>query len=111
MSSPTHAELEGRKLGLLLSTSPDTPGFQHALKLALAAVDARVQVYMYCIDDAVPGISDPLLQSLRQRGLRLFACAYGAQRREIPTSDLAVFAGLATLGDLIANTDRFLSFN
>jgi hypothetical protein len=103
--------LRGKKLGLLLSTGPGQPGFRHGIRLAEAALASGVQVYLYCVDEAVLGLADSELQSLRARGLHLFACAYGAQRRDIPINDAAVFAGLAVVSDLMAGTDRFLSFN
>jgi len=101
----------GLKLGILISTRPGTAGFVHGLRLAEAALSEGLEVYLYCIDDAVHGVSDAGLQTLRARGLRLFACAYGAQRRGIPRTDLATFAGLTLLNDLIGGTDRFVSFN
>ncbi|MGP8199510.1 MAG: DsrE family protein [Limisphaerales bacterium] len=101
----------GKKLGVLLSTHPDQPGFKHGLCLAEAALNEEVDVYLYCVDDAVHGISRPQLQALAARGLKLYACAYAAQRRGLPVNDKAVFAGLAVVSDLIAATDRFVSFN
>jgi hypothetical protein len=103
--------LSGKKLGLLLSTRPEQPGFQHGVRVAEAALRQGVQVYLYCIDEAVWGIDCPELQVLREKGLKLYACAYGAQRRRIPLSDKAAFAGLTVVSDLVAGTDRFLSFN
>ena len=103
--------LRGKKLGLLVSASPDAPNFHHGLKLAEAALDAGVTVYLYCIDDAVNGIANAQLQALRVRGLNLYACAYGAQRRNVPVNDSAVFSGLTVVSDIIGGTDRFLSFN
>jgi len=103
--------LENKKLGLLLSASPDEPNFGHAIRLATAALQRGLQVYFYCIDDAVAGLSHPQLQALKEQGLKLFACAFGAQRRQLSLGDLATFAGLSTVNDLIANTDRFVSFN
>ncbi|MCX8155778.1 MAG: DsrE family protein [Verrucomicrobiae bacterium] len=103
--------LRGKKLGILISTRPDQPGFHHGLGLAEAALAVGVDVYMYCIDDAVVGVGDARLQELKQRGLKLYACAYGAQRRNLPMSDLAIFAGLTVVSDLMAGTDRFVSFN
>jgi sulfur relay (sulfurtransferase) complex TusBCD TusD component (DsrE family) len=100
-----------RTLGILLSTGPDQAGFQHGLRLAQAALARKVEVYVYCLDDAVVGVADPALQALRERGLRLYACAYGARRRRLPLTDQAVFAGLGVLSDLIAAADRFVSFN
>lgn len=69
------------------------------------------KVYLYCIDDAVAGLRDVELQALRARGLVLYACAYAARRRGLPINDLAVFAGLGVLGDIIAGTSEFLGFN
>lgn len=103
--------LRGRKLGILLSTRPEEPPFQHGVRLAATALDAGVDVYLYCIDDAVWGLSEASLQSMKARGLKLYACAYGAQRRSIPVSDLATFAGLTVVNDLMSGTDRFVSFN
>jgi len=103
--------LSGKKLGLLLSTRPDTAGFRCGLRLAEAALSQGLQVYLYCIDEAVAGLADEQLQALKARGLNLFACAYAARQRHLPLSDLATFAGLALVSDLIASTDRFLSFN
>lgn len=100
-----------KKLGLLISIAPEQPGFAHALGLAEAALDKGLEVYLYCIDDAVAGIGAPRLQSLATRGLKLYACAYSAERRRLSRTDAAIFAGLASLSDLIAATDRFLSFN
>lgn len=103
--------LRGRKLGILLSTRPDQPAFHHGVHLAATALDAGVDVYLYCIDDAVEGVGDPGLQRLQPKGLKLYACAYGAQRRRIPVNHLASFAGLTVVNDLIASTDRFIAFN
>ena len=104
-------ELRGKKLGVLVSVGPEAPNFHHALGTARAALDAGVVVYLYCIDDAVSGVGHPDLQALRTRGLIVYACAYGAHRRDVPLTDHATFAGLTVVNDLMAAPDRFLSFN
>lgn len=103
--------LTGRKLGILIAAAPGKAGFRHGLGLAEAALRAGVDVYCYCLDDAVAGVPDPRLQGLRRRGLKLYACAYGAHRRNLPINDQATFAGLTVVSDLIASTDRFVCFN
>jgi hypothetical protein len=103
--------LSGKKLGLLLSTPPGQPGFEHGVALAKAALGRGLRVYVYCLDEAVRGLTDERLQALRQEGLVLYACAYGAQKRRIAPSGLAVFSGLSVLSDLMAATDRFVSLN
>ncbi len=104
-------ELRGKKLGLLLSAGPDQPNFDRALSLAETAVDAGVTVLLYCLDDAVAGLSEPRLQSLRARGLRLFACAHAARRRGLAQDDTALYSPLTMIGDLMVSSDRFASFN
>lgn len=101
----------GKKLGILLSIPPDHRNFRHGLRLAETALEAGADVYLYCIDAAVNGLPDRQLQALKTRGLKLYACAFGAQRRQIPLSDQALFAGLTVVSDIIAATDRFISFN
>lgn len=103
--------LRGKKLGILVSTAPDQAGFQHGLKLAERALAGGVKVYLYCLDQAVTGLAEPRLQALKAQGLNLYACAYAAQRRHLPLDHAATFAGLSVLSDLIAATDRFVSFN
>jgi sulfur relay (sulfurtransferase) complex TusBCD TusD component (DsrE family) len=103
--------LRGKKLGLLVSARPGHPNFRHAMRLAETALVEGVDVYLYCIDEAVPGVDDAQLQLLKSRGLKLYACAYGANRRHFPLSEKAVFAGLTVVSDVMASTDRFVSFN
>ena len=103
--------LGGKKLGIVLGAHPGSQGFRHGLGIAGAALDAGVDVYLYCLDEGVRGVDGDELQRLRRRGLKLYACAYGAHRRGIALSDRAVFAGLTVVSDLMAVTDRFLCIN
>ena len=102
--------LQGKKLGLLLSVAPTHPNFARGLKLAETAMAEGITVYLYCIDEAVPGITSPEMQTLKEKGLHLFACAYGAQKRSLALSDKATFVGLSVANDVVANTDRFVCF-
>jgi predicted peroxiredoxin len=103
--------LRGKKLGMLLSASPERPGFQHGLGLAEAALAAGLEVYLYCIDEAVRGINEPRLQLLVERGLKLYGCAFAARSRRLPMNEKINWAGLALLSDLMAAADRMVSFN
>jgi len=101
---------QGKKLAVLVSAAPGQPGFRHGARVAEAALAAGVDVYLYCIDDAVAGVADPRLEALEPAGLKLFACAESAQRRHLPMNPRATQAGLALLANLIAATDRFVAF-
>jgi hypothetical protein len=104
-------DLRGRKLGLLLSTDPSHPNLDTCLGLARAALDRGVELYLYLVDDGVASVDDPRVQDLGRRGARLFACAYGCQRRRLPITDRATYCGLVVLTDLINGTDRFVALN
>jgi sulfur relay (sulfurtransferase) complex TusBCD TusD component (DsrE family) len=104
-------DLAKRKFGLMVSTAPDHRNLETALGLSRAALDRGADVYLYLIDDAVAAVEDPRLQTLAGRGLKLFVCAYGCQKRRQPLSDKATNCGLVVLTDLINGTDRFLALN
>jgi predicted peroxiredoxin len=104
-------DLRGKKLGVLISCAPEKPGFRHALGVASAALRQGVSVYVYCIDEAVQGVTNPELQAIKNSGASLYACAYGAHKRNLALSADATFAGLTVVNDLIASTDKFVSFN
>ena len=103
-------ELHGKKLGLMVSSGPEAASFECAYRLAEAALQDSVQVYLYYMDEGVCGIGDKRVRALKAKGAHLFACAYSAQRRDIPIDESAVFSGLATVSDLMSGTDRFLRF-
>jgi hypothetical protein len=109
--SPTPPDRRGEKLGILLSTAPDHPNLETCLGLARAALDRGLTVYVYLIDDGVLTVDDTRMIELGTRGARLFACAYGAQRRHLPITDRATYCGLVVLTDLLRGCDRFVALN
>ena len=104
------AELAGKKLGVLLTTPPGHANFRPALGLMRAAVEAGVRVYLYCIDEGVRCVETPEVQGLKERGVSLFGCAYGAGNRAIMLNDAAAWSGLTVLADVVGSTDKFVSF-
>lgn len=104
-------DVAGKKLGLMLSTEPSHSNLATALGLSGAALDRGGDVYLYLIDDAVAAVDDTRVQALADRGLKLFVCAYGCQKRRLPLSDKATNCGLVVLTDIINGTDRFLALN
>ena len=104
-------DVAGKKLGLMLSTEPSHSNLATALGLSRAALDRGGDVYLYLIDDAVAAVDDARVQALADRGLKLFVCAYGCQKRRLPLSDKATNCGLVVLTDIINGTDRFLALN
>jgi len=103
--------MEKKKLGILLSTPPEDKNLTTVSSLAKEALRQGVDTYLYLIDEGVRNLDRPEMEMLRQNGVKLFLCAYGAQRRGIPSSDKAVFCGLVVLSDLVKGCDRFVTFN
>jgi len=102
---------EKQKLGILLAAPATSLSSQTAVRLAETALAKKVDVYLYLIDDGVYNLDNQQLLDLKKRGMKLFACAYGAQQRGLPVSDKATFSGLVVLSDIINGCNRFISFN
>lgn len=100
-----------KKLGILLSTSPQHPNLKTAIGLAKTALSEQADVYLYLVDDGVYALNDDQLVGLGRQGVKLFACAYGAQRRGIPINDKANFCGLVVFSDLVKGCDRLIALN
>jgi len=100
-----------RQLGLLLAVPPEHPNFSRALAAVDYAVAQGHRMFVHAIDEGVRCVGDPRLQERRERHgdrLALWACAYGAEKRGLPTDERAAYAGLSVLADLIASTDKFV---
>ena len=81
------------------------------LRVAEAALAANGQVYLYLIDQGALAMDYPRLNTLIEQGLKLFVCAYGAERHHVPLSGNATPCGLVVLSDLVKGCDQFISFN
>jgi predicted peroxiredoxin len=106
-------DLARKRLGLLLSTGSEHPNLEAALGLSRAARARGVDVYLYLIDDGVTVLDDPRVAELADGGVKLFACAYGCQKRRRPLRDpeRVTYCGLVVLTDLLNGTDRFVALN
>jgi len=105
----THSK--STSLSILVTCNPEALGFAHTIGLAWAGLRGGLRVFIYCLDDAVPGVEGAELQSLKSEGVRLYACSHGALRHGIEMKDQAIFSGLPTLSDLISKADRFVCFS
>jgi hypothetical protein len=106
-------DLARKKFGLLLSTGPDHANLETAVGLADAALARGTQLYLYLIDEGVRALDDPRVHALPDRGAKVFVCAYGCQKRQLPLrdADRVTYCGLVVLTDLINGTDRFVALN
>jgi predicted peroxiredoxin len=95
----------------MLSTGPDNPNLDTVIRISDAALRRGNDVYLYLIDEGTRCLDAPPLQPLPAAGVKLFVCAFGAQKAGVPIDDRATFCGLVVLSDIIAGCDRFLAFN
>jgi predicted peroxiredoxin len=103
--------VQPNKLGLLLSTSPEHPNLETVTRLSETAIRRGLDVYLYLIDEGTRCIDTPQIQQLPAQGVKLFVCAFGAQKMGVPIDGRATFCGLVVLSDIVSGTDRFLAFN
>jgi len=108
------SNLEGKKLGLLLSTSPSHPNAETVAQLSKTAQEAKVQVYLYLIDEGVKNLENPKIRELTKAGVKLSVCAYGCQQHNVSTDGYGLdvtFCGLVVLTQIVTGCDQFIAFN
>ena len=104
--------MKKQSLGILLSTGPENPNLSTAIGVSDAALSAGKDVYLYLIDHGVLNVDDPRFDPLLGNGLKLFACAYGAQQLGVPRKDdRATYCGLVVLSNIVSSCDRFIALN
>jgi len=104
--------MKKRSLGILLSTGPENSNLNTAIGLSAAALKAGADVYLYLIDKGVLTVEDPRFEPLRASGLKLFACAYGAQQHGVERKEeKATYCGLVVLSNIVSSCDRFVALN
>jgi sulfur relay (sulfurtransferase) complex TusBCD TusD component (DsrE family) len=104
--------MKKQSLGLLLSTGPENPNLDTAIGLSDAALKSGKDVYLYLIDEGVLTVEDRRFAPLRNAGLKLYACAYGAQQHGVPRKDeYATYCGLVVLSNIVSSCDRFIALN
>ena len=104
-------DLKNKKLGLMISTPPENDNRVTATRIAGEALAQGADVYIYLIDEGVKLFADSAIQDLKKKGVKLFACGYGAQQHHVKMGKEATWGGLVLLSNIIDGTDRFLSFN
>ena len=104
--------MKKQSLGLLLSTGPENQNLDTIIGISDAALKAGKDVYLYLIDEGVLTVDDARFEPLRANGLKLFACAYGAQQHGVPRKDdRATYCGLVVLSNIVSSCDRFIALN
>ena len=101
---------ESHKLGLLWASSTEQQKISQLTYLSREARARGGRVFLYLIDDGVSAVGSDVVQTLRQEGVHVFCCAFGARKRGIPWDDKATFGGLTIVADMLTNCDSFVAF-
>lgn len=95
----------------MLSTGPEHANLDTVVRISDAARRRGNDVYLYLIDEGTRCLDTAPVRRLPGTGVKLFVCAFGAQKAGVPIDDRATFCGLVVLSDIITGCDRFLAFN
>jgi hypothetical protein len=68
----------------------------------------REKVYLYALDEGIRGLSEAAVAEWQKAGIKVFGCAYAAERRHLPFQPSITYGGLALLHDLLATTQSFI---
>lgn len=99
------------RLGIFLAAGNGSPGQLHALSIAHDALRNHQRVFLYLFDDAILLAGSAELNSLLSAGAIVYGCALAAQNRQIAMEDdRIIFCGLSMFSDILAGTDRLISF-
>ncbi len=99
-----------RRLGILLTRSPEQGEFSLALRLARTALKKGVDVQLFLMGEGVYGLLHSEIQKLAAEGVRIMVCRYSAERKGIPRDFYGnVDSGSQyDLSHMVAQCDRFI---
>ncbi len=106
--------MAGNKLGILLTTSPESEDRHTVVKLCEAALESgrEVQIFMMC-DGVYNSYTEPLV-GLIPKGVQISECHHNAGERKIPEEhEKAVGVNSASqyiFSGIISDVDRLITF-
>jgi len=106
------------KIGILLTTSPESQNSEIVLKLASAILDKGQGVEVFFMDDGVYNVMrgnsiSPRFEGILKKGAGLALCGHTAEIRGLEKGDClegVKYAGQYELSCIVAEADRFLMF-
>lgn len=99
-----------QKLGILLTTSPESENTFTVIKLAEAVVAMGKEVRIFLMCDGVYNINNPDFTSLLDKGVAITLCAHNASERHVEKKEGINFGSQYDLAYIVNESDRFLSF-
>lgn len=107
--------MEEKKLGILLSTSPESENTYTVIKIAEAALLAEKEVYIFLMDDGVYNVNHSDFCNLIDKGAQITLCTHNAEERNVSRKEGIKegidFGSQYDLAGIAHKVDRFLAFN
>ncbi|MBI2955044.1 MAG: DsrE family protein [Chloroflexi bacterium] len=99
------------KLGILLTTTPESENTHTVVRLAEAALTAGKEVRIFLMCDGVHNTNDARFMSLIEKGAQISLCAYNADQRHVAQKDQVLWGSQYDLAGIVEESDRFIAFN
>lgn len=99
-----------QRLGILLTTSPESENTFTVIKLAEAAISSGKDVQIFLMCDGVYNINNKDFISLLDKGASIILCAHNASERSVEKREGINFGSQYDHAYIVNESDRFLSF-
>jgi sulfur relay (sulfurtransferase) complex TusBCD TusD component (DsrE family) len=99
------------KLGILLTTTPESENTYTCMRLAEAALATAKEVDIFLMCDGVYNIYQKEFTALQGKGVKIFLCDFNAQARAIEEREDIVFGSQYDLACIVHECDKFISLN
>lgn len=100
-----------KKLGILLTSSPESEDVRSVIKISEAALRKNIEVEIFVMADGVYNLKFENFLKLASKGVRIVVCAHNAIERGINRVDEVVWGSQWDLAQLAHSAERFISFN
>lgn len=98
------------KLGILLTTSPESENTNTVIAISKAAREEGHEVSIFLMYDGVYNVNIKEFAALVDKGVDIAICAFNAEQRKIGKVDGILFGSQYDHACIAGDVDRFLSF-
>ena len=99
-----------QRLGIFLTTSPESENTFTVIKLAEAAISSGKDVQIFLMCDGVYNINNKSFMSLLDKGVSITLCAHNASERAVEKKEGIRFGSQYDHAYIVNESDRFISF-
>jgi len=98
------------KLGILLTTSPESENTNTVIEISKAAREEGHDVSIFLMYDGVYNVNLKEFVALVDKGVDITICAFNAEQRKVAKVDGILFGSQYDHACIASDVDRFLSF-